>query len=343
MPIDPTVLRSMPKVELHAHLEGSLRPSTLIDLARHHAVELPSTDPSELYHYDDLVEFLRVYEIACSVLVTRDDFERVTYEALEDAARSSNVRYREMFFNPTLHDTSYPTMLAGIVDGITAAEADFGIMCRLIPSIYRQDSVATAVELVETIVACRDDHVVGIGMDGDELTGPPEMFAEAYEVAGRAGLWRTAHAAHDADASTIETCLGLLGCDRVDHGYHVIDDPALMERCAETGVVFSCATGTPPLCGWSTDIDESPIRQMIDAGLTVVLNSDDPAMFHTDLGNEFVMVCNGWELSAERTRRFVTDSIAAAWCDESERADLNRTILPELDRMLGLATGTSDT
>ncbi len=335
--IDPTVLREMPKVELHAHLEGSLRVSTLIELAAKRSVPLPSDDPDELYRFVDLAEFLHVYEIACRVLVTRDDFERAAYEALADAALSSNVRYREMFFNPSLHEASYPAMLEGIVSGVAAAEQDFGIVCRLIPSIYRQDPIGAVVEMVETVIANRNDYVVGIGMDGDELAAPPQNFVAAYDLAGNAGLRRTAHVAHDAPAATIETCLDLLGCDRVDHGYHVIDDADLVVRLSERGIPFLCATPTPPLCGWSPDLDESPIRQMIESGLTVTLNSDDPTMLHTDLGNEFVKVCNGWGLPAQRARRFVTDAIAAAWCDETERSDLSRSIEPELDRALGLA------
>ena len=251
------------------------------------------------------------------------DFALVTYEALEDAAMSSNVRYREMFFNPTLHPgLSYTSMLAGITDGIRAAEHDYGITARLIPSIYRQDPVSTAMEMVEAVVARPDDHVVGIGMDGDELADPPERFAAVYALAGKAGLHRGAHVAHDGPASFIETCLDVLGCERIDHGYHVVDDPVLMARLRDSGTAFLCATPTPRLCGWPSAFDESPVKRMIDAGLTVTLNSDDPPMLHTDLGTEFQKVCNGWGLGAARAKQFVMDAIDAAWCDASERAAL---------------------
>ncbi len=338
--IDPAVLRRMPKVELHCHLEGSLRSSTLIALADHHGITLPTREPRWLYRYHDLAGFLAVYEVACAVLRTASDFALVTYEALEDAAMSSNVRYREMFFNPTLHpDISYQVMLAGIVDGIRAAEHDYGIRCRLIPSIYRQLPASAALEMVDMVAAHRSEYVVGIGMDGDELLDPPEQFVAAYAAAARAGLHRGAHMAHDGPASFITTCLDGLGCERIDHGYHVVDDPALMERLREAGTPFLCATPTPPLCGWPSAFDESPVRRMIDAGLTVILNSDDPTMLHTDLGTEFDKVCNGWGLPPSRAKRFVMDAIDAAWCDASERAELAREIEPELDRMLGLRTG----
>lgn len=335
--IDADVLRRMPKVELHCHLEGSLRASTLVRLAEHHSIELPTTDPDALYSYTDLAGFLAVYEIACGVLMTPSDFALATYEALEDAAVSSNVRYREMFFNPTLHPgLPYTAMLVGIVDGIRGAEHDYGIQARIIPSIYRQDPPDRALEMVQAVVSHPHDLVVGIGMDGDEISDPPGQFVEAYALAGRAGLHRSAHVAHDAPADFIETCLDVLGCERIDHGYHVVDDPVLTARLRDAGTTFLCATPTPPLCGWPAAFDASPVRTMIDAGLTVTLNSDDPPMLHTDLGTEFVKVCTGWDVSPERTKRFVTDAIAAAWCDATDRAALARAIVPELDRALGI-------
>ena len=336
--IPADVLHRLPKVELHCHLEGSLRAETLIDLAAMRNVPLPTTDPEALYSYDDLAGFLEVYELACRAVVTRDDFALVTYESLEDARRAGVV-HREMFFNPTLHPgVRYPDMLAGILDGVRAAATDFGITARLIPSIYRQMSVEAALEMLNEIVEHRVDEVVGIGMDGDELLDPPEHFVEVYARAGAAGLRRTAHVAHDGPADFIVTCLELLGCERIDHGYHVVDDPVLMKRLANEGVPFLCATPTPPLCGWPAPFDASPVRTMIDGGLKVVLNSDDPTMLGTDLSVEYERVCRGWELPAERVRQLVADAIDAAWLDASDRASLAAAVLPEVDRQLGLAS-----
>jgi adenosine deaminase len=335
--IDPDVLRALPKFELHCHLEGSLRATTMIELADRNGVPLPSREPDELFGYDDLAGFLAVYEVACAALSTPADFARATYEALEDAATISNIKYREMFFNPSLHPgLAYQDMLAGILDGLDAAQADLGILCRLIPSIYRQLPLSSALEMVALVAEHRTDDVVGIGMDGDEIADPPARFAPAYAAAGRAGLRLTAHVAHDAPSSFIPTCLDDLGCERVDHGYHVVDDPALMARLAKERVPFLCAPPTPPLCGWPSSLDESPIRRMIDGGLMVIINSDDPTMLHTDLATEYIKVCNGWDLPASRVRQLIADSIDASWLDETAKSALAASMMPEVDTLLAV-------
>ncbi len=322
-------LAQAPKVELHCHLEGSLRASTLLELARLHGLPLPSTVPDELYRYDDLAGFLSVYEVACAAVQTRDDFERVTYEALEDAA-ACRIVYREMFWNPTLHTTAYQDQLAGILDGVSAAAHDFGIRTSLIPSIYRNQPVAVAHELVATVADHRVDEIVGIGMDGDEISDPPERFIDVYAAIAASGLRRTAHVAHDAPATDIDTALNLLGCERVDHGYHVIDDVGLVDRLRDARVPFMCASVTPPLCGWSADHGDSPIRSMIDAGLRVVLNSDDPPMLHTDLNQEFAKAITNWGLNGAQVVDLMTNAVDAAWLDDVDRSDLRSSIEPAL-------------
>lgn len=327
MTVDPRVLRAMPKVELHCHLEGSVRARTLIALADQYGVPLPTRSGLGLYHFADLDAFVRVYQLACDVMRTASDFALVTYESLEDAAMSSNVKYREMFVGPAEHrNTRYDAMLAGVVDGIRAAERDFGITARIIPSIPRQGTAAQAVELVETVVRHRNPYVVGIGMDGAEAGAPPERFLEAYALAGRHGLRRSAHVALEGPAGDVETCVRELGCDRIDHGYHVVDDSLLMARLRDEGVTFGCSTATPPLWGWPKGLSESPVRTMVDAGLRVTLNTDDPSMFRTDLTTEFVNACTAWDVTPERARQFVTDAVDAAWCDDDTRRHLNATI-----------------
>ena len=329
-------LRRIPKAELHCHVEGAVRPETLAELARRNSVPLPTASAEDLYRYDDLEGFLEIFELVCRTLLHREDFARVAYESLEDGVTSGNLRYREMFFDPTLHTRhgiAYRDILDGLLDGINAAETDFGVRGRLIPSVYRQDSVRTAEQMLDDIVRERRDEVIGLGMDGDELRDPPEKFAGLFRAAAKAGLRRTAHASHDAAASYVTTCLDLLGCDRIDHGYHVLDDPTVLGRVRDQGVPFTSSLGCPPLCGWPKELDRTPIRAMLDEGLRVSIHTDDPTMLHTDVGTEYIRFCTTFRSDPVEVRRLVLSAVDAAWLDDDERRRMRADFEREIDEL----------
>jgi adenosine deaminase len=317
----------MPKVELHCHLEGCVRPKTLVALAKRNGVDLPTTDATAIYDYQDMASFLDVFERIGAALRTPADFARVTYEALADAA-AANVVYREMFFNPTIHGESrYADLLAGICDGIEAAQGDHGIVARLIPSIYRGQGLAVALQLVEQVIAHPRAEVVGIGMDGDELQGPPEQFADAYQLAGEAGLRRTAHAGERFPGPEISVCLDLLGCTRIDHGYAVVDDPALLARCVDDGVHFTYAWLSTAY-NYHGSPDRHPIPRMRSAGLSMSLGGDDPAMGGTTLTSDYLTVIDAFDWPTEVLREQTREALEAAWCDPATKASLQRRLAP---------------
>lgn len=285
-------LREMPKVELHCHLEGCVRPETFIDLARRHGVDLPSDEPAQVYAYHDMASFMEVFERLCAAVVTRDDVARITYEALVDAARGSNVVYREMFVNPTLHPTlTYPELLDGLTAGVHDARADTGIVARLIPSVYRAHSPAQAAAMARDVVSGPRDLVVGLGMDGDELAGPPAKFVDAYAIARDGGLHVTAHAGERFDAQETADCLDLLGCTRLDHGYALTRDPALAARVRAEGIHITYAWLSTTY-NFHGPMSAHPVRLMRDAGLSMSMGSDDPAMGGTDLSGDYVAVAD---------------------------------------------------
>ena len=149
-----------------------------------------------------------------------------------------NLKYREMFFNPRLHTprgVPMATVIDGLIDGCRAAEQDLGVRCRLIADVYRQDSPAMALQMTEEVIANRRDELIGLGMDAAEAPDPPERFFESFRTAGEAGLHLTSHASEDGPPKNISTCLDLLGCERIDHGYHILEDDAVVERCREDG------------------------------------------------------------------------------------------------------------
>jgi len=317
--------RHLPKVELHCHLEGCVRPQTFVELAHAHGVALPTADLRQVYAYTDMASFMVVFERLSSVLASRGDFARIAYEAMSDAAQS-DVVYREMFFDPTAHpDRSYPDMLAGLQEGLAAAEAEHGVVGRLIPSIYRAHSAAVARDMVQQVVDHPCAEVVGIGMDGDELAGPPLQFTEAYALAGSAGLPRTAHAGERFSVAEIRDCLDVLGCTRIDHGYGIVNAPDLAQRCRDEQIHVTYAWLSTRY-NYFGPLAEHPFLRMHAAGLSMSLGSDDPAIAGTDLAGDYVTVADAFGWSAEVFNAQVDAALAAAWCTEAERSRLHQRI-----------------
>ena len=330
-------LRRVPKVELHCHFEGTVRPQTFAELAKKHGVELPTEEADRLYDYDSIYEFLKIFAMVSSTLRDQDDFARAAYESIEDGVNLGNLKYREMFFNPTLHTgrgIPYKTVVGGLVDGIQEAERDFGVKCRLIADVYRQDAPEVAREMVEQVLDHRRDELIGLGMDGAEAPDPPEKFVDAYRLAKDGGLRLTAHACEDAPAQNITTCLDLLGCERIDHGYHVLGDPQVIARTRDEGITFTvCPTATAVCYFDPDDLTKHPIRQMVDEGLKIMINSDDPPMFHTDIGTEYVGMVEAAGWGPEKVREFVMNGIDGSWASDDEKRRLRQDFERELDEL----------
>jgi adenosine deaminase len=330
-------LRRVPKAELHCHFEGTVRPRTFADLAKKHDVALPTEDADRLYDYDSIYEFLKIFAMVSSTLIDREDFARAAYESIEDGVKLGNLKYREMFFNPTLHTrrgVPYATVVDGLVDGITSAETDFGVRCRLIADVYRQDSPEMAREMVEQVLEHRPDEVIGLGMDGAEAPDPPEKFVESYRLAGEGGLRLTAHACEDAPARNITTCLDVLGVERIDHGYHILGDDSVVARCRDEGIYFTvCPTATAVCYFDPDDFASHPIREMVAKDLLVMINSDDPPMFHTDIGTEYVTMVEAAGWGPEKVREFCFNGIDGSWLSDDDKRSLRAEFESELGKL----------
>lgn len=329
-------LKSIPKVSLHLHLMGSVQARTVVDLAAKHGVPLPDYDePEDLYQYPDIYKFLHMYDNSALAVLDREDFARIAYETLTEAAEH-NVRYREMFFNPTTHmaaGASYGTCVDGLIDGIDAARSDHGIECRLIAAVNRMESPELAVEMVETMLDNPRDEVIGIGMDYAEAEFPPERFWKAYRMAEQAGYHLTAHQSEDAPPRNIETCLDLLGCERVDHGYHVVQSEAIMTRCRDEGVVFTC---TPVSTAWvyfGDDFSSHPLRRMNEFGLKIMIDCDDPPMFQSDPTRDYVVAVEHMGFTVEDIRQCMLNGIDGSWLDEPTKRTMRREWAAEFDAL----------
>jgi adenosine deaminase len=327
----------LPLIDLHLHLPGTVRSQTLAELAAKHEVALP-LPADELYSRinsdptDDekgrgpWFPLLRVYELISASLRTRDDFARVVFEALEDGKYDSGICYAELAFSPSVHiqaGTAYTEMTAGIELGLARARQELGVDGRAIAAINREDSAEVAVDMVKTVVENPSPDVVGIGLDFYELAGLPEKFVEAFQLAGEHGLHRTAHAGeHAPTASTVQIAIEKLGCERIDHGYQILRSPEIVARCAELGTIFNVAftTSRRALIGWRRE----SVAAMIESGLRVSINSDDPALFPTTLRREMGIAREVAPLVNETW--FVENSIDAAFLDGFEKAKLRERI-----------------
>lgn len=348
----------IPKAELHCHLLGTLRPDTCAELTKRAGVTLPADVHVMFARFNRLVKldsryantrvplrqptpeeeaqtWYRILEVVDAVgpaLRTREDFARLLYEGLEDAVRDSNVRYCEMFFEAMVflsNGVPYPTIVDGLIDGARAAEKDFGIVCRLIAGINRSKPPALAMEMLDHMLAHPRDEVIGIGLESTETLGPPEAFAAVYQKAKKAGLRRTAHTGeHDPSARNIVTCLDVLECDRLDHGYFVLEDPKVVARCRDQGVYFTCLS-TTGLRAWRP-WRRASIKLMVEEGLRIVLGADDPTMFPTTLTQEFRTPSTELGFGVDRLIEICLNGVDASWMDDGEKARRRREFEAEI-------------
>ena len=329
-------VRQLPKVELHCHVEGSARAATIAELAARNGVTLPAGDPAELFHFTDLTQFLSVYDIVCRSLVTADDFHRIAYESVEDAV-AAGVRYREMFFSPGFVvrlGVGIETVWDGVARGVADGEHDFGIRCRLILDVDKPAGPGPAMEMVEFAAAQDRDRLIGVGGDSVERGIDHRVFAPAFAEAARRGLRRTMHAGEDGPADNIRIALDDLGCERIDHGFHLLDDTDLARRIRDRRVPLTvCPLSNVVIANVIPDVASHPIARQRDLGVLVTVNSDDPGMMGTDLRDDYEAVHRsfGWDLETMEDLGF--DAIDASWAPEEEKAALRRTFSAEHDRM----------
>jgi adenosine deaminase len=324
-------------IDLHIHLPGTMRASTLADLAAKNEVELPlpaeelyprinSSPTEEEQGRGPWFPLLRVYELISRALRDREDFSRTVFEALEDARNHSGVVYAELALSPSEHmkaGVAYSEMVAGIEDGLARARAELGVDGRAIAAVNREDTAEVAVDMVRTVAAHPSEAIPGIGLDFYELGGMPEKFVDAFRLAGEAGLKRTAHAGeHAPTAETVQTALDMLGCDRIDHGYQILRDPRIVERCAQEGVLFDVAftTSRRSLLSWRRE----SIAAMVEAGLRVTINSDDPALFPTTLEREMAIAD---EVLGDKRAWLVGNSVDASFLDAAGKQALRAKVL----------------
>ncbi|MFE9018744.1 adenosine deaminase [Streptomyces sp. NPDC007808] len=313
---------SVPKAELHLHIEGTLEPELAFELADRNGVELPYADTEELrkaYQFEDLQSFLNLYYELVAVLRTEQDFADLAHAYLARAA-AQGVRHAEIFFDPQAHTKrglELGTVVEGLWRALGSSAADHGISTRLIMCFLRDDSAESA---METLRAAEPylDRIIGVGLDSAEVGHPPAKFREVYEAAAALGLRRVAHAGEEGPPAYITEALDVLGVERVDHGLRCMEDPALVERLVRERVPLTlCPLSNVRLRTVDTLADH-PLPAMLDAGLMCTVNSDDPAYFGGYAGDNFDAVRRTLGLSDERLRELARNSFLASFLEDDE-------------------------
>lgn len=328
---------ALPKVELHCHVEGTVRPATVVELARKNGRRLPTEDPTELYRYTSLNSFLEIFWLVQSLLADPDDWARAAYESIIDAA-PHGLRYREMFFTPARHleaGQNLRDIVAGLSRGIERAEEDAGVRCMLICDIDRSYGAGPALELVELAAEVRrvglGERLIGIGMDSTERGVDPRSFADAFALARDAGFHVTSHAGEDSGPDNIATALDALLIERIDHGIAILDDEELTARVAEARIPLDvCPNSNIVIANRYASLAEHPYRRMREAGLLATLNTDDPAMTDLDLGREYRSVAREQEMPWREMTAVALDGVEATWLDPSEKRAMREQFEAEI-------------
>jgi adenosine deaminase len=322
---------AIPKVELHCHVEGTVRPQTVVDLAANAGRPLPAENPADLYTYDSLDSFLAIFWLVQETLTSRDDWARIAYESLVDAA-AHGLRYREMFFTPARHlaaGLDLEAIVAGLTDGIEAAEGEVPVRCFLIADIDRAFGLEAGLDLVDRLASLRRagkaERVIGIGADSTELGVDLTTFAPAFAAAKRHGFRRTSHAgeAVGCGPSNIAIALDILGVERIDHGVALPEDPALLARVAAEAIPLTvCPWSNVVIANRYATIVEHPLLELVRAGVLVTINTDDPAMMNWDLGREYQAVGEAYGLDVRALSEMALAGVDSTWLDDSDRAAL---------------------
>jgi aminodeoxyfutalosine deaminase len=312
-----------PKIELHVHLEGTVRAPSLLRIARRNACELPATTEEELaalYEFRDFDHFIELWIMTTHAIRTETDFREVVVDYAREAAAHGAV-YVEGIFTPAERvrtGASWDEVFTGFCDGVDAAEAETGVVVRLTPDIPRGFPVEAGLETARYAMKYADRGVVGLGLGGLEAQFPPEPYADAFRLAKDAGLGSVPHAGEVAGPASIRGALDALGADRLRHGIRAVEDPALVRELADRCIVCDVCPVSNVRLRAVESIDAHPLPRLLAAGVPCSISTDDPAMFATDLTQDYEAAA-GLGQSAEAA---YAAGLQGALCDDATRRRL---------------------
>lgn len=325
-------IRGLPKAELHVHIEGTLEPETMFELAARNSIELPYSSADEVraaYEFDDLQSFLDIYYEGAAVLRTAQDFDDLMWAYLR-RAHADGVRHAEMFFDPQTHTErgiGFDVFMPGFAAARARALEQLGVSTHLIMCFVRHLPPSSALETWHQAGPFLD-QIRAVGLDSSEVGNPPGDFAEVYRLARAAGLEAVAHAGEEGPPDYVREALDELRVSRIDHGVRSIEDPDLMARIAEEKVPLTmCPLSNVKLRVFDTLADHT-LPRFLEEGVIVTINSDDPAYFGGYVGENYVATARALDLSREQLVQLAKNSFAASFISNEEQERL----LGEIDR-----------
>ncbi len=317
-------IRGLPKAELHLHIEGTLEPEMMFDLATRNGVSLPYESVEAVraaYDFSDLQSFLDLYYAGAAALVTQQDFHDLCWAYLL-RAKADGVVHVEPFFDPQTHTErgiAFETVLDGLESALKRGERELGISYRLILCFLRHLSEQSA---FETLALARPHaaRIAGVGLDSGERGNPPSKFTRVFDACAGLGWHRVAHAGEEGPPDYIVEALDLLKAERIDHGVRAIRDGALMQRLARERVVLTmCPLSNVKLCVYDA-LDAHDLKRFLDAGVRVTINSDDPAYFGGYIADNYLQTALALGLDRAALASLALDSLEASFVDDAQKA-----------------------
>ena len=319
-------IKQLPKVELHLHIEGSLEPELMFDLARRNHIDIPFASPQEVrdaYQFTNLQSFLDIYYQGAQVLVQEQDFFDLTWAYLL-RCQQDNVIHTEIFFDPQTH-TARGIPFATVIDGISKAlekgRKELGISSQVILCFLRHLSQDDALATLEQALPYKD-RIVGVGLDSSEQGHPPEKFTEVFRKAREAGFLAVAHAGEEGPAENIRKAMDLLGVQRIDHGVRCVEDEALVQELAQSRMPLTVCPLSNVKLKVFEKMEDHNILELLRKGLCVTINSDDPAYFGGYMSDNFNAVARALPVTREELAQLTLNAIEASFVSGEEKQEM---------------------
>ncbi|OIP61480.1 MAG: adenosine deaminase [Nitrospirae bacterium CG_4_9_14_3_um_filter_53_35] len=324
-------IHQIPKAELHIHIEGSLEPELMLEIAERNGLTLPFPSVEEIrkaYEFTDLQSFLDIYYKGTRILLHEQDFYDMTWAYLEKA-HAQNVRHAEIFFDPQSHTgrgVPFETVMTGIHQALLEGERKLNLSSGLILCFLRDLSVEAAMETLQQVLRFRD-WIIGVGLDSSEAGHPPDKFARVFDQAREEGFKTVAHAGEEGPPEYIRQALDLLKVSRIDHGVRCMEDPKLVERLAAGRIPLTVCPISNVKLRVFPSLKEHNLKKMLDSGLCVTVNSDDPAYFGGYIEENFMAVQQALNLDQHDLYRLTKNAFLASFL----RTDEKQTLVEELN------------